>query len=557
MHFTKQVRLSSATDYFAGKNPCGIGSRTQACVALLMSVFLWTASSFAGDNIPTQLILTEAGHPPGKGADTDHDSSRTGGTRPLTPEESLAALRVPEGFRVELVAAEPLVVDPVAIDFGPDGKLWVAEMRDYPENVPGKEGPGGVVKYLEDTDGDGRYDRSTLFLEGVAFPTGVTAWRNGVLICSAPDVIYAEDTDRDGVADVREVVLSGFATHNYQARVNSLSLGLDNWIYGASGIFGGRLTSEGRPPVNVQNRDFRFRPDEKIVEAVSGRTQQGRARDDWGNWFGCSNSVLLTHYPSTARYFARRSRVPVPPSEVAIVSDPQLFPSGELVQFEKSGAAGLPTSVCGLAIYRDTLLGEGFSNNAFICEPVNQLVHRRVLQPSGSTFIASRAKGEEKSEFLSSTDNWFRPVQVRTGPDGAIYIVDMYRYVIEHPKFISEEVKANLDVRAGETRGRIYRILPKGAESRPVPVVRDVSSAKLVELLHSPNGTVRDLAHVELLWCNPDNVTASLKEQMFNGLTPQGRLHALCLLEVLHLLTPDLLLKLFSTVENVVLIQLT
>src|SRR5690606_626437 len=131
-------------------------------------------------------------------------------------------------LQVELVAAEPLVVDPVAIDFGHDGKLWVAEMRDYPEGLDGKYQPGGRITFLEDIDGDGRYDKVTAFLDNVPFPTGVAAWKKGVLICAAPDVLYAEDTDSDGKADVVRKALSGFHTENYQARVNSLSLGLDN-----------------------------------------------------------------------------------------------------------------------------------------------------------------------------------------------------------------------------------------------------------------------------------------------------------------------------------------
>lgn len=484
-----------------------------------------------------KLILDEVGRQLGTPFVADYDSSKTGGTKALTPEESLARMKVRPGYRVEVVAAEPLVVDPVAIDFGPDGKLWVAEMRDYPMGLDGNHSAGGKIKYLEDTDGDGKYDKSVTFLEDVPFPTGVTAWRNGVLICAAPDVIYAEDTDGDGKADVRRVVLQGFATQNYQARVNSLALGLDNWMYGAAGIFGGTISAPGQKAVNSNNRDFRFQPDKGIVEAVTGRTQQGRARDDWGNWFGCENAALLFHYPTTEHYLRRNPNVAAPAASHNAVVNQKLYPLGKLVQFAQSGPAGAPTSVCGLGIYRDTLLGDEFSNNAFVCEPVNQLVHRMQLKPNGIQINGGRSAGEESSEFLASTDNWFRPVQAKTGPDGGLYIVDMYRYVIEYPRFLSEDVKAKLDLRAGDTRGRIYRVVKENTKLRQAVRPRDLPLPELAALLSSPNGTVRDMAHLELLWRGNQTAAETLAKLATTAELPQARLQAMCALDGLDALT--------------------
>jgi len=239
------------------------------------------------------------------------------------PDEALRAFRLKPGLRVELVAAEPLVVDPVAVDFGADGKLWVCEMRDYPSGVDGKGKPGGVIKFLEDRDGDGRYDSATTFLDGVAFPTGVMAWRKGVLVCAAPEIFYAEDTDGDGKADLRRVLFRGFATENYQARVNGLTYGLDNWVYGANGLIGGTIrgTATGRD-VNIGGRDFRIKPDTGAMEPASGLTQQGRVRDDWGNQFGGNNSVLIQHYPLPDHYARRNPRAAVPPPSVHVPRGP-------------------------------------------------------------------------------------------------------------------------------------------------------------------------------------------------------------------------------------------
>ena len=137
-----------------------------------------------------------------------------------------------------------------------------------------------------------------MFLDGLPYPTGVTVWRNGVLICAAPNILFAEDTNGDGKADVKKVLYTGFATHNYHGRVNSLCYGLDGWVYGSGGLFGGDITSfKGGPPVSVRNRDFRIKPDTGEIEPASGRSQQGRCRDDWDNWFGCDNGAPIMHYP--------------------------------------------------------------------------------------------------------------------------------------------------------------------------------------------------------------------------------------------------------------------
>lgn len=473
------------------------------------------------------------------------DISRTGGKRPLTPAESISRMNLADDLKVEVVASEPLVIDPVAVEFGPDGKLWVVEMRDYPAGMDGNYKPGGVVKYLEDLDQDGRYDKATVFLEGLAFPTGLMVWKQGILVCTAPDVIYAEDTTGDGKADLQKTILTGFATHNYQARVNSLVPGLDNWVYASGGLFGGVIQSFNGQTVNVTNRDFRFQPETGILEPVSGRTQQGRVRDDWGNWFGCRNGTLCVHYPVQESYFQKNPFVSSPPPEVSIPQGEnanQLFPVGELVQFHLSGQRGRPTSACGLGLYRDHQLGRTFYGNAFVCEPVNQLVHRLVVKPEGVTFSGLRAAEEQERDFLTSTDNWFRPVQARTAPDGSLLIVDMYRYLIEHPKFLSPEAVQKLNVRAGETRGRIYRITAKDQPYQRLPNLKQLPAPELAQLLNSENGTLRDMIQQELVLRADLKVTPLLAEIASEGKSAQSRLQALCTLDGLQALTPDILL---------------
>jgi len=501
-----------------------------------------------------RLILDEVQSQLGPNYAASHDPSRTGGTWPKSPEAALASLITHPELRVELVASEPLVQDPVAIDFGPDGRLWVAQMHDYPEGLDGAYQAGGSIRVLSDTTGDGQYDHATTFLDGLPFPTDVKVWRDGVLIATAPNVLFARDTTGDGRADEVTPLLSGFETHNYQARVNSLTWGLDHWVHGAAGIFGGQVRDEQGRETDLRNRDFRFRPDSGEVEAVSGRTQQGRARDEWGNWFGCDNGSLLFHYPATEHYARRQPLAPAPPAVVSVPRSQQLYPPDQIVQWALSGPPGVPTAACGLGFLRSDLLGTEYYNHAFTCEPVNQLVHRQILVPQGVTFQGQRAENEQQREFLWSTDRWFRPVQAKTGLDGALYVVDMYRFLIEHPRFLSDDVRATLDVRAGQDRGRIYRVVPR---DRPVPPPAEASDLSrrswedLAAELDTANGTRRDLIH-QLLWWQVEpsqletaagqRLVAVLEQRGLRSERPAVRVQVLALLGQWGRLNPDALL---------------
>ncbi len=467
----------------------------------------------------------------------------TEGTRPLSPDESLRCIKTKPEFEVQLVAAEPLVQSPVAIDWDARGRLWVCEMFDYPTGVDENWKPGGRIKILSDSDGDGRYDKATVFLDGLPFPTGVMAWRKGVLICAAPDIIYAEDTDGDGRADVVKKLFTGFVTDNYQARVNGLALGLDNWIHGANGLLGGRIRGGAiTGEVDIRGRDFRMHPDTGAFEPVAGLTQHGRVRDDWGHWFGCDNSRALFHFPLPEHYARRNPQVAAPPPSVNVPVYPdsnRVFPiSRGLERFYEPASAGRVTSGCGLGIYRDSLLGETLRGNAFTCEPVHNLVHREVLATDGLTFTSRRAEEERASEFLASTDLWFRPVQARTGPDGALYIVDMYRFLIEHPRWIAAERLAQIDARAGSEMGRIYRVVPKDQPLRPVRDLTKLAPAELAAALDTPNGTERDRVHLELLQVGQGT---RLPEVAQSSRLPEVRVQALCVLDGLNRLTPALL----------------
>jgi putative membrane-bound dehydrogenase-like protein len=465
-----------------------------------------------------------------------------------SPEQSLKMLQPRPGFKAELVAAEPLVQSPIAMAWGPDAKLWVVEMGDYPLGIDGKGKPGGKVKSLESTKGDGRYDKVTVFLDNLPFPTGVLPWRKGVLVTCAPDIFYAEDTDGDGKADKKEVLFTGFVPGNQQHRVNTLAWGLDNWIYLANGDSGGRVKSlKTGKEVNISGRDLRIRPDTGEIEAATGQTQYGRSRDDWGNWFGGNNSNPVWHFALEDHYLRRNPHVAPPdprvPISVTLGASPVFPVSRTLPRFNDPQAANHFTSACSPIIYRDELFGPDFAGNVFISEPVHNLVHREIVKPNGTTFTSRRADDEQKSEFLASRDNWCRPTMIRVGPDGALWVADMYRYVIEHPQWIPPDWQRKLDLRAGHDMGRIYRVYPEDAKRREIPHLDKLDTAGLVAALDSPSGWQRDTAHMMLLWKADKAAVSALVKSAGEGKRPLARLHALCVLDGLNELPPALLVK--------------
>ncbi len=475
-----------------------------------------------------------------------NDLLKTVPPRAKSPTASLGSMQVQPGFRVELVAAEPLVSDPIAIAWGADGRLWVAEMGDYPRGADGGGTVGGRVRYLEDSDGDGRYDRSTLFLEGLGYPTSVMPWKKGVLVTCAPEIFYAEDSNGDGKADRREVLFTGFVEGNQQHRVNGLRWGLDGWVYCANGDSGGQIASaKTGMAVDIGGRDFRIHPGTGELDPQTGMTQFGRCRDDWGNWFGGNSGYPFWHC-ALADHYTRRNPNAAPPDPRVYLMNPPLFASvfpisRTLPRFNAPDTADRFTSACGAGIYRDELFGPNFSASYFVCEPVHNLVHHEVMSPKGVTFTGNRPAGREKAEFLASSDNWFRPTQVRTGPDGALWVVDMYRFVIEHPEWIPKDWQQRLDLRAGHDKGRIYRIYPVHSRPRTITPVDRLDSAALAAILESPNGPQRDLAHQLLIERQDKSAVPVLEKLVNHSSRAASRVQALCALDGLGAARPSVL----------------
>ena len=437
------------------------------------------------------------------------------------------------------------------MDFDEHGRLFVVEMPGYPLDTA----PTGRVKLLEDTDGDGRYETSRVFADGLVLPTGVMRWKKGVLVTAPPDLLYFEDTDGDGRADVRTVVLTGFAFTNPQHMVNAPVYGLDNWIYLAhegptqaviyKDVFGDRGTPlrwpghPQRPPSPVDRRGVRLRPDAGRLEAIAGTSQYGHGFDAWGRYFTTENADHARHEVMPAAWLARNPDLRLD-SAMARIPDhgaaAQVFPITKRPTFELLTGAGEFTSACAITPYTGGAFPEANGatdgTSLFVAEPVHNLVHRDVLTPAGATFVARRA--EPGREFLAAGDAWFRPVFLSVGPDGALYVVDYYRPRIEHPEWTSSDLQKDPSpMYEGRDRGRIYRVVRADAPaSRPAPPrLGTASDADLVRALESPNLWWRRTAQRLLVDRHSRQAIAPLRTMAATSPSPLARVHALWTLD--------------------------
>lgn len=481
-------------------------------------------------------------------------ASRPGQNRPaLSAAEALATFVVEPGYRVDLVASEPLVQSPVAIAFDERGRLYVVENRGYPDPLEGERTapPQGVIALLTDGDGDGRYDTRADFATGLTYPNGVTPWDGGVFVTMAPDLLYLKDTNGDGVADERRVVLTGFnATRTAQIRFSHPTLGPDGWIYLTSGLNGGRVTSTAhpeRPPVEFTSSDSRFNPRTGDFELVGGQGQFGLTFDDRGRRFICANRNPVWHVVLEPWELKRNPNLAFSETvqEVSTVgAQAAVWPlSRDLTTASfhptliNTPHAGTFTSASGVHIHRGDALPEGHRGSVFVAESAQNLVQRQILEPNGVTFRSRPAR--DGVEFLASSDTWFRPVFLADGPDGALYVVDMYRKDIDHPAYVPEASRPLFDFTAGRAHGRIYRVAANDrSSSRTAVNLADVPIETLVSNLDHPNGWQRDTAQRRLVERGDKTAAPRLRALAANG-SEFGRLHALWTMDDLGVLQDE------------------
>lgn len=428
----------------------------------------------------------------------------------LSPEKALESFQLAEDLKIELVAAEPLVASPCAIAFDEKGRLFVAENRGYPRM---ESPPQGRVAMLVDEDGDGKMDRRTEFAEGLTYPNGVLPWKDGLIVTCAPDVLFLRDANGDGKADERRVLLTGFdTTQSTQLRVNAPQIGPDGWIYLAAGLSGGSITCPEHPerPALKMTSDVKFHPDTLVVELVNGRSQFGQSFDAEGRRFICMNRLPVQHVVLSSHWLTRNPNFAFSDTvqdcnerlvKTAIKGGGdgvRLFPISANITTADSHQGSF-SAACGVLIWRGGALPSRYDGCAFSCDPTGNLIHVDRLEPHGASFQAVPLL--QNQEMIASRDDWCRPVYLARGPDGALYVADMYRKIIEHPDYLPEAVRGRMDFESGRKQGRIWRVT--GKEKRAAtklpeykdefagirPAAQDMSLAK--KLAADPSVRVR------------------------------------------------------------------
>ena len=502
--------------------------------------------------IPLVLILG------GLVANADDFADQLPRIAPTAANETLKDFEVAEGFEIQLVASEPLVNSPVAIEWDASGGLFVCEMRGYSED---RDDAISRITRLVDDNHDGVYDRHTVFADGLLWPTAIFPYDGGLFVADAPDIYYFKDNDGDGVADSKQRIFTGFSTGNVQGLLNSFRWGLDNRIHIACGTVGGavrRVTDDEPKAVEVRGHDLAFDPKTFEFALTSGGAQHGMCFDDWGRKFVSSNSDHLQQVMYEDHYIARNPRLAAPSARQSIAAD---GPQAEVFRIspvepwrivrtrlrvaglvggpiEGGGrAAGYFTGATGVMIYRGDAWPESFRSLAIVGDVGSNLVHRKRLTADGVQMVGRRI--DQNSEFVMSKDNWFRPAQFACGPDGSLSIIDVYREVIEHPKSLPPDIKRHLDLTSGRDRGRVYRVVPTGYVHRKTPQMAAMSSIELVTLLQHPNAWHRETAARLLYERQDQSIEEALRQQIHQSDQPLGRLHSLYALNGLGRLRAD------------------
>ncbi len=462
----------------------------------------------------------------------------------LTPEQALKSFTVAPGFKFELAAAEPHVQEPVAIAFAPDGRMFVVEMRGYMPDLDGngEDAPVGRIVVLRDHDGDGRYEESKVFIDQLVLPRAIAVVGDGVLVGAPPELLYLQDTDGDGKADKREVIATDYGVRvdpkrphlaNPERAPNSLLRAFDNWIYSAA-----------------YTRKFRFKNGAWETGATSFRGQWGLTQDDFGRLYHGSNSdslrvdVIFSDYLQRNPNYPRLAGANVNGAENQLVWPARVTPGinrGYRADLLRDGKLKEFTAACGWWVYRGDLMPE-LAGNLFVAEPAAHFVRRTVLTAENGTVRGRNAYAEQQQEFIASTDERFRPVSFATGPDGALYVVDLYRGVLQHRISLTSYLRKQSEDRGladPQHLGRIYRVVPTNKPAPRVGKIAALTTAQWVEKLSHANAWWRETAQRILVERRDAAVLSAIRAVAVKGATAQGRVHALWTLEGLDAVDAD------------------
>jgi len=468
----------------------------------------------------------------------------------LSPAQALESFVVQDGFHVELVASEPMIQDPVSAIFDPDGSIWVVEMQSFMPDVDGNNElqPISRIMHLMDTNSDGIMDESMVFMDGLILPRGIALTHDGLLLIAPPNLLYCRDTNDDGACDDVQTLAGGFGgLDSVEHAGNGLIYGLDNTFHNSQHGF-----------------SFKFDGESLTSIPVPAHGQWGTTQDDYGRQYYSPNSypVLIDDLPK--HYAMQRGQTRrIDGVYRGITTDKRVWPvhptpgvnrGYQEGRLDKEYKLTKFDAACGPAVYRDTLYGEEFEGDLFVCETVGNLVSRFNIEDNGNGSLQA-VPAYTQEEFLASTDERFRPVNLINGPDGALYIVDMYRGIAQHRMFVTSFLRKQIKARGLESPlglGRIWRVVPDSVLLNVVPDLTSMQTEELVIKLTDRNGTVRDLAQRLLIESKDGLVVKSLEDLAKNADLDRDRIKALWTLQGMGFLKKELILASFDDTHPMV-----
>ena len=443
---------------------------------------------------------------------------------------------------MQLVASEPHIKDPVDFEFNEMGDAMVLEMPGYPF-----EDQQSRIVILKDKNNDGVYDDKVVFVEGLQLASSILPFQNGVLVAAPPYLLHVKDLNRDNKADAVDTLMGGFATENLQHNYNGLTYGLDNWIYGVNGGNSGKpyWWGDTTTALDLREQDFRIHLEKKVIERLGQSSGGfGLGMDEFGRLFETHNTNHISSLVFPDRYYNNRQLLK--DQSLLTISDHEenglsrIYPIGEQdSRVNHPEQSGYFSGACGVTYYGGGAFGSAYDNSAWVADVVLNLIHVDKIKPSGSSFSAARMT--DKREFLASTDRAFRPVNMTVGPDGSMYVVDMYREVIEHPEWIPDDIEKGLDLGAGKDKGRIYKITRTETTDFDFKTFETVEG--MIANLEHANQWARKTAHRLLADSQLNEGDINSLEQLLSSDNEMYRLHSLWLLHLQNKLKTDVLLK--------------
>lgn len=445
--------------------------------------------------------------------------------------EEPQGFQIEQGFTLSLVAGEPLIKDPVDLEFNEEGIAFVLEMPGYP-----LEDAQSRVVLLMDENQDGKYDKQIVFAENLQLASSIMPYKKGLLVAAPPYLLFVKDTDNDYKADVVDTLMGGFSTGNLQHNYNGLTYGVDNWIYAANGGNSGKpyWWGDSTTVIDLRGQDIRFNLETRVMERIGESSGGfGLGMDDWGHVYETHNLEHVSHLVFPGRY-QKEIRL-LKQHSLSNISDHEedglarIYPIGEQEsRVNHPEQSGYFSGSCGITWYGGGAYGAEYENTVWVADVVLNLIHVDKLQPDGSSFAASRVL--DKKDFIASTDRSFRPVNMAVGPDGLLYIIDMHREVIEHPEWIPDEIEKQVDLNAGKDQGRIYKIQKSDSEKRTFNTDQFKTTEGLISRLDNPNQWVHKTAHRLLMERTLDVDEIKKIVQLLLSESATARLHALWIL---------------------------